>query len=161
MSLGDWGDIASAGAAWLALVLAGISLYKNHRSEKRQDELAETTKELNRLLIERETKAGQESKRADLSANLIAVGKNNWHLKVFNKGKGTARNVRLIDLQGEDSLLDEWDIRQKFPLPILEQHQSVEVLAAVLLKGPRRGHVKLVWDDEVGTDHYKELTPSV
>jgi len=160
MSPGDWAGIASAGAAWLALILAGISLYKNHRSDKRQDELAATTEQLNRLLIERETQAGQDSKRADLSANLITVGKNNRRLKVFNRGKGTARNVRLIDLQEKDSLLSRGDIQRKFPLPILEQHQSVEVAASSHLSGPSRAHVKLVWDDESGENHEKEVTPS-
>lgn len=161
MSPGDWGNIASAGAAWLALVLAGVSLYKNHRSDKRQDELAATTEELNRLLIERETQAGQESKRADLSANLITVGKNNWRLKVFNRGKGTARNVRLIDLQESGSILIRNDIQHKFPLPILEQQQSVEIIAALDLGSTRRAHIKLMWDDETGSDHEKELTPSL
>lgn len=159
MTAADWGSVASAGAAWLALVLAGISLYKNHRSDKRQDELAATTEQLNRLLIERETQAGQENKRADISANLITVGKNNYRLKVFNKGKGTARNVRLLDLQESRSILDRSDIQQKFPLPSLEQHQAVEVLAAIFLSGPRGSHIKLVWDDELGTDHEKELWP--
>lgn len=160
MSPGDWAGIASAGAAWLALLLAGISLYKNHRSDKRQDELAATTEQLNRLLIERETQAGQDSKRADLSANLITVGKSNWRLKVFNRGKGTARNVRLIDLQEEGSVLAQNIIRQKFPVPILEQHQWVEVAALQLMAGPARARIKLIWDDETGSDHEKELTPS-
>ena len=123
--------------------------------------VAATAKELNRLLIERETQAGQDSKRADLSANLITVGKNNRRLKVFNRGKGTARNIRLIDLQTDESVLLRGDIEEKFPLPILEQHQSVEVLAAITLGGPLRAHVKLVWDDETGSDHEKELTPSL
>jgi len=160
MSPGDWAGIASAGAAWLALLLAGVSLYKNHRSDKRQDELAATTDQLNRLLIDRETQAGQVSKRADLSANLISVGKNNWRLKVFNRGKGTARNVRLIDLQEEGSVLAQNVIRQKFPVPILEQHQWVEVAALQLMAGPARARIKLIWDDETGSDYEKELTPS-
>lgn len=160
MNPGDWANIASAGAAWLALVLAAISLVKAHRSDKRQDELAATTEELNRLLIERETQAGQDSKRADLSANSISLGKNNRRLKIFNRGKGTARNVRLIDLQGSNSILVQSDVADKFPVPILEQHQSVEVIAALGLSSSRRAHIKLVWDDETGTDHEKELTPS-
>jgi hypothetical protein len=161
MSPGDWAGIASAGAAWLALVLASISLYKNHRSDKRQDELAATTEELNRLLIERETQAGQDSKRADLSANLISVGKNNRRLKVFNRGKATARNVRLVDLQEEGSVLARGEIQRKFPVPILGQHQSVEIAAISFLSGPSRAHIKLVWDDESGNNHEKELTPSL
>jgi hypothetical protein len=95
MTGGDWGSIASALVAFAALILSWISLSKTSRFNRRQDELAATTEALNRLLIERETQAGQDSKRADLSANLITVGKSNWRLKVFNRGKGTARNVRL------------------------------------------------------------------
>lgn len=159
MSPADWAGIASAGAAWLALVLAAVSLFKSHRSDRRQDELAATTEKLNRLLIERETQAGHDNKRADVSANLISVGKNQYRLKVFNRGKGAARNVRLFDLQEGRSILDRDDIEQKFPLPILEQHQSVEVLAAIFLSGPRDSHIKLVWDDELGSDHSKELWP--
>jgi hypothetical protein len=161
MSPGDWAGVASAGAAWLALVLAGVSLYKNHRSDKRQDQLAATTEELNRLLIERETQAGQDSKRADLSANLVNVGKSNWQLRVFNRGKGTARNVRLIDLQEDNSVLSRGHIMHKFPVPIFEQHQYVEVAARRFLNGPLRAHVKLVWDDDSGDNHEKEITPSV
>ncbi len=160
MSPGDWASAANAGAAWLALILAGISLYKNHRSGKRQDELAATTEQLNRLLIERETQAGQDGKRADLSANLVNAGKRNWRLKVFNRGKATARNVRLIDLQKDSSILAQQHIQWKFPVPILEQHQYVEVAAISLLNGPSRAHVKLVWDDDSGENHEKEVTPS-
>ena len=161
MSPGDWAGIASAGAAWLALVLAGISLYKTHRSDKRQDELTATTEQLNRLLIERETRADQEDRRADVSANLISIGKNQYRLKVYNRGKGTARNVHIIDLQEGRSILDRDDIALKFPLPSLEQQQSVEILASIFLNGPRESHIKLLWDDELGSDHEKELWPRI
>jgi hypothetical protein len=153
MSAGDWASVASAIAAFVALIISWVSLHKSNKTNARQDEL-------NRLLIERETQAGQDSKRADLSANLITVGKNNRRLKVFNRGKGTARNVRLIDLQEEDSLLSRGDIQRKFPVPILEQHQSVELAASSYLSGPSRAHVKLVWDDDSGDNHEKEVTPS-
>lgn len=155
---GDWGNIASAGAAWLALLLAGISLYKNYRSDKRQAELAATTEQLNRLLIEREIQAGQDSKRADVSANLISVGRNDWQLKVFNRGKGTARNVRLIDLQEGESILLRDDIQATFPVPILEQHQCAEIVTSITHDGPFGAHVRLLWDDETGSDHEEELT---
>ena len=154
MSPGDWASVASAIAAFAALIISWVSLHKSNKTNARQDEL-------NRLLIERETQAGQDSKRADLSANFISVAKNDYRLKVFNRGKGTARNVRLIDLQEGRSILARGDIQHKFPLPILEQHQSVEVIASVELSGPRRAHVKLLWEDETGSDHEKELTPSL
>lgn len=160
MSPGDWGSLVSALVAAAALILSWVSLHKTNKFNARQDEFAATAEELNRLLIERETQAGQDSKRADLSANLITVGKDKRRLKVFNRGKGTARNVRLIDLQHDESLLAKGDILRKFPVPILEQHQSVEVIALSYLRGPSRAHVKLVWDDESGDNHEKEVTPS-
>lgn len=147
------GSIASAIVAFAALIISWVSLQKSNKTNARQDEL-------NRLLIERETEAGQDNKRADLSANLVSVGKSNWRLKVFNRGKATARNVRLIDLQEESSVLARGDSQRKFPVPILEQHQYVEVAAIRLLNGPSRAHVKLVWDDDSGENHEKEVTPS-
>lgn len=153
MSLGEIASVASAFVAFAALIISGVSLHKSNKINARQDEL-------NRLLIERETQAGRDSKRADLSANIISVGNKNHRLKVFNRGKATARNVRLLDLHEEASVLAQSVIRQKFPIPILEQHQSVEVPALQLLAGPARAHIKLIWDDETGSDHEKELTPS-
>ena len=81
--------------------------------------------------------------------------------KVFNRGKGTARKVRLIDLDNDNSVLLADDIRRKFPVPILEQHQSVELIAAVTSSAGPRVHIKLQWDDEAGTDYEKELTPTI
>ncbi|KZX91124.1 hypothetical protein A3718_14970 [Erythrobacter sp. HI0019] len=153
MSPGEIASVASAIVAFAALIISGVSLHKSNKTNARQDEL-------NRLLIERETRAGRDTKRADLSANIITLGTRNHRLKVFNRGKATARNVRLIDLQEEVSVLAQNVIRQKFPVPILEQHQSVEVPALQLSAGPARAHIKLIWDDEAGSDHEKELTPS-
>lgn len=160
MTPADWGSIASAVVALIALIISWVSLHKTSKFNKRQDEFAETAEELNRLLIERETLAGQDSKRADLSANIITVGKNKWRLKVFNRGKASAKNVRLIDLQESPAVLAQNVIKHKFPVPILEQHQSVEVAAIQFMSGPSRAHIKLIWDDDTGSDHEKELTPS-
>lgn len=161
MTPGDWGSVVSAIVAFAALIVSWVSIHKTSKFNLRQDEFAATAFELNRLLIEREAQEGRDGRRADLSANLIAVGKSNWRLKVFNRGKGTARNVRLIDLQETDSILSFGDIERKFPLPILEQHQAVEVAALFCFGGPSRAHIKLVWDDDLGDNHEKEVTPSL
>jgi len=154
MTASDVGSIASAIVAFAALIVAVVSLRKTNK-------FGETTDRLNRLLIERETAEGVASRKADLSANMIHVGKNDHRLKVFNRGKGVARNVRLIDLNPSDSILIASDISRKFPVPILEQHQSVEVIAANHMGAGPRVHIKLQWDDETGTAHEKELTPTV
>lgn len=154
MSAGDIGSIASALVALVALIVSLVSMHKTNK-------FGETTDRLNRLLIERETAEGVASKKADLSANLIKAGKSDHRLKVFNRGKGVARNVRLIDLDTNDSILVRSDISRKFPVPILEQHQWVEIIAASHLGSAPRVHIKLQWDDETGADHEKELTPTL
>lgn len=155
MSAGDIGSIVSAFVALAALVVSLISLRKANK-------YGDTADRLNRILIERETAESTSEKRADLSANLYSRGKNDYRLKVFNKGKGRAINVRLVDLDTEHrSLLLSDEINQKFPLPILEQHQSLDLIAAVTLGSKLRTHIKLIWDDETGSDYEKELTPSL
>ena len=154
MSVGDIGSIASAIVALVALIISVISMHKANKFDSTADRL-------NRMLIEREQAEGIASKKADLSANMIKTGKSDYRLKIFNRGKGTACNVRLIDLAGDSSVLISSDIQRKFPRPILEQHQSVELIAAVTLSASPCGHIKLQWDDETGADHEKELTPAV
>lgn len=131
------GSIVSNVMAGGALIVSIWSLYKTSQFNSRQNELADTTERLNQLLIEREAAEGLASKKADLSANLYQSGKNNYRLKVFNRGKGTAKNIRFFDLSTEeDSFLMQSDIDRKFPMPILEQHQSVELIAAIHMTGP-------------------------
>lgn len=161
MTISDIGSLSSAAFALLALVVAVISLHKTNKFNARQVELADTTERLNRLLIEREMTEGLAVSRADISANLYQAAKHDYRLKIFNKGKGVARNVRIVDLGGEESILITGQIEQKFPLPILEQHQSAELIAAISLGSPLRAHIKLQWDDDAGVNNEKELTPSL
>jgi len=131
-------------------------------SLRKTNKFGETTDRLNRVLIERQTAESLAERKADVSANLYQRGKNDYRLKVFNKGKGRAKNVRITDLDDkDDSLLMADEIREKFPLPILEQHQSVDLLACVTLGSHLRTHIKLQWDDDTGKDHEKELTPTI
>lgn len=154
MTIGDLGSAVSAVVALVALIVSIISIRKTNK-------FGETTDQLNRLLIDREQADGLTSKQADLSANIIKLGKANYRLKIFNRGKGVAKNVKLIDMDKDHSVLIESDIEHKFPVPILEQHQSVELVAAVTLGSGPRIHIKLIWDDETGKNREKELTPVI
>lgn len=151
----DAGDIV----ALLALGIATWSAWKTTRFNKRQTAFEETNERLNLLLIEKESAQTEAQKRADISANFYSSGKNNYRLKVFNKGAGTARDVRFQVLDDCDLFIEN-DITRKFPVPIMEQHQSVELIAAVAMGSPSRAHIKLTWNDEAGEGHEKELHPS-
>jgi hypothetical protein len=154
MNVGDLGSLASAIAAFAALIVSIVSIRKTNK-------FGETTDRLNRLLIEREKAEGIISKRADLSANIINLGRNNYRLKIFNRGKGVAHHVKLIDMNSDNTVLISNDIKRKFPVPILEQHQSVELAVAVSHGSTPHIHIKLIWDDETGKNHEKELTPVI
>ncbi|HIF9067569.1 TPA: hypothetical protein ACX6QT_000063 [Photobacterium damselae] len=152
----DFGDV-------IALLAFGMAVYSTKKTldfNKRQKEFIETNDRLNKLLLRKEKQEAISAHQADLSANFICVGKNNRKLKVFNKGKATARNVR-IEFPDGNPLLMESDIDQKFPIPILEQYQSVELIATYCMNSPSRMTIKLNWDDATGIGNEKILTPTI
>lgn len=154
MSIGDLGSVASAVIAFIALIVSIVSLLKANK-------FSATADRLNRLLIEREEAEGVSSKKADLSASIVNLGANNYRLRIFNRGKSAACNVRLINLDGDNKALKEQDIHRKFPVPIIEQNQHVELAVHVFFGSKAHIHIKLVWDDETGKDYEKELTPVI
>lgn len=127
----------------MAVAAFGLSGYTLWRQRK-GDEL---TRRLNALQIEKEQAESVSSKKADLFANFVKTGKTSYQFKIFNRGKGTARSVRMEVLAGGD-LFD--DLGDKFPYPSLEPHQAISLLAAVFMGSPRRATVKLTWDDDAG-----------
>lgn len=152
----DW---LSNGVAILALAVSVWSVMKTNAFNKRQDELSEITEKLSKAQLERENSELLSSLKADISANFVKIGANH-RLKVFNRGKSTARNVRLENLDAGE-LIPKREIDRKFPMPILEQHQSIELIAFVHMSSPTRAHIRLTWDDDQGKDNVKELTPAI
>jgi hypothetical protein len=161
MTPGDWFNAATLIIALVALIVSIFAQQTTSAFNTRQLDFQATADRLNQLLIEREAKDDLEGKRADLSANLVALGERKHRLKVFNRGRGIARNVRLIDLGGDESVLWAEELAQTFPVLILDQHQSVTLCAEITFRSPRRAHIKLVWDDDTGNDHTLELTPAL
>lgn len=154
MSIGDIGSILGVIIAFIALLVSVISMYKTNK-------FGLTADRLNQMLIEREETERVDSKMADLSASILKAGNSDYRLKILNRGKGTAREVKLIDLGGEKSPLVANDILCKFPIPILERHQSVEVIALLYIDTNRIINIKIQWKDEAGADHEKILTPTI
>jgi hypothetical protein len=139
-----------------ALLLSGYSTIKTISFNKRQKEFIDTNDKLNRLLLDREQQESLFQKQADISANFIQIGRNH-RLKVFNKGKTTATNVRIEFPDGNEILIDS-DVKGKFPMPTLEPYQSVELLAAVHMGSPPRMAIKFIWDDPSGNNREKVQT---
>ena len=149
------GDVVAA----VALIIAIYSAWTTSRFNRRQTAFEETAERLNLMLIEREAAETQAQRAADMSANFYKAGKNDYRLKVFNRGKGAARNVRFKVLD-DSGLFMEQDICAKFPMPVMEQHASVELIGCVVMGSPSKSHIRLTWDDDTGEGHQKELHPA-
>lgn len=151
----DSGDVI----AGIALVIAVYSAWITARFNKRQAAFEETNERLNLMLIEKEAAESKAQTAADVSANFYKVGKHDYRLKVFNRGKGVARNVRFEALDAGDLFMED-EIARKFPAPVMEQHSSVELIGCVVSGSPSRAHIRITWDDDTGEGHQKELHPS-
>lgn len=143
----------------LAFFLSVYATLKTVEFNKRQNEMAEVQVELNKLLLRKETNDAIDNFKAELGVNFVKFA-NNHRLKVFNKGKGAAKNVR-INFPGGNEIIVQSDVESKFPLEVMEQHQSVELIAAVYFSSPNKMIIELVWDDDTGLNQSKLFYPTV
>jgi hypothetical protein len=142
----------SGGMAGLALALSIYSTAKTIQFNRKQEELIRSQSDLNALLIDREKAKADEGKRSDLGASFIKLGPNGLRLKVFNRGKATAHDVRIEFPEGNELVLTS-DLDRKFPMSTLVQHQSVDILASAHLNSPAKLTVRLIWNDDSGIDN--------
>lgn len=144
--------------AVLAFVSSIYTFRKTYKLSEKQAELVEDQKRLNRILVEKEEIEACNAKKADLSARLVKVTNNNWRVKIFNKGKAEARHVRVeFDTEGDNVILMKRDVESKFPMDRLEPQQGVDLIAVLHLNSPSKVPVKLIWNDDTGSDHSKTV----
>lgn len=150
------GDAIATGA----LALSAYATWKTFKFNERQNTLIESQERLNKLLLDKEEGEVLNVKKADLGATFIKLGSNKYRLKIWNKGKSAARNVSLDFPEGNDCLIQS-DIDAKFPLEILETHQSVELIAAVLMYSKSKHPIRLTWSDEFSEHNEKMVYPTI
>lgn len=138
----DWQTIV----AGLALIFSVYTFRKTQNLAEKQVELVEDQKRLNRLLLAKEQEAAVSSKRADLSARLVKLGKG-YSVKVFNRGNAVARNVRLLVPDGT-TLLIQSDVDAKFPLEHLEPQSGVDLIARVYIGSASKQSLSIFWEDD-------------
>jgi len=128
--------------AGLAFIASGYTMWRQHG-------LDILNRRLNALLIEKEEADNVSSKRAELAANFVKTGKGSHQFRIYNRGRGVARNVQVEVIAGEE-LLSMGDVRRKFPFPSLDAHQNINILASIHYGSPRRATVRLKWEDDAG-----------
>src|SRR5688500_4820184 len=129
----DWGVVIAA----IALIFSVYTFRKTQNLAEKQASLVDDQKRLNELLVAREEKAAVSEKRAELSANLIRLGGVKNKVRVFNKGTATARNVEISFPEGNELVMKS-EVEDKFPLELLEPHQSVDLIAVIHLSSSRK-----------------------
>ena len=146
--------------AVIALLFSGFALWSTYTFNKRQTSFIENQEKLNNLLLKKEKNEAINDKRADLGANIIKLGNNDYRLKIFNKGKSTARNVQIYFPEGNDILIDS-EINEKFPLESLDYQQSVELIACISLGIKIKHIIKLCWVDDCEEYNEKHVTLTI
>lgn len=142
--------------ASLAMLISAYAAWKTVKFNNRQKTLIESQEKLNLRLLEREDAYSESDKKADIGATFVKLGSNKYRLKVWNKGKSTARNVSIEFPDGNDCIVQS-DVSDKFPLEALDTHQSVELIA-VVHEGTKRKHaIKLIWSDEFSQRNKKTV----
>lgn len=146
--------------AGLAFLLSAFSAWKTIQFNSRQKSLIESQEKLNLRLIKREDAEAREEKKADLGTTFLKLGNTKYRLKVWNKGKSVARNVRIEFPEGNDCILES-EISQKFPLEAIEPHHSVELIAIVGMSTKPKHVIKLFWSDDHSEHNEKMTFPTI
>lgn len=152
----DFGDLLALGA----LVVSVWAVITTKQFNRRQLNFERTAERLNHLLIEKEAGENQAQRRADLGVAIYKAGRSNYRMKVFNRGKAAARNVRLEEI-AEEGFLIRNDLAEKFPVPVLESHAVIELHVFFHLSSTSRTQIRLTWDDDFGADQTKDFYPTV
>jgi hypothetical protein len=142
-----------------AFVLSAYATWMTFRFNQKQKRLIESQESLNKLLMDKEHTEIQNAQKADLGASFVKIGSNSHRLKIWNKGKSPARNVGLEFPEGNECL-SQSDIESKFPLELLDPHQSVELIAMLGMQSKSKHPIRLIWSDGFSDRNEKLVYPT-
>lgn len=117
---------------------------------------------LRKLLLEKETKSAINEMKAELGARLVKIAKNNYRLKIFNRGRVEARNIGIHFPDNDGSeYLSMHDVEDKFPYEVLHPQHGIEILAGISLGSKTKYRIKLIWDDNYKKRNEEEFFISI
>ncbi len=146
--------------AGCALLLSAYATTITLRFNQRQKALIESQEKLNILLLAKEQDDVKNDKKAELGASFIKLGSNKHRLKIWNKGKSPARNIRLV-FPEENNVVSQSEIDSKFPLEVLDTFQAVELIARLHWESKNKYKLQLSWDDDYEENNEKFVYPTI
>lgn len=123
-------------------VLAGIYSWITRRKLNKQQ------LQINDYTLLKNKKDEEEEKKAEICANAFKTGKEGWRMRVFNNGKGVARNIKLYsnDIMADDSGIRLMIEREAYPLLNKGDHFDIVMY---LYEGHNPAPIiRFVWDDD-------------
>ena len=147
--------------AFVALLASVYAVWMTTRFNKRQLSLIESQKKINKQLLDRGNREKLESQKASLGAEFIKSGHTGrYKLRIYNKGQASARNICIEFPEGNDVFINS-DVKEKFPMEILEQDQSVELITVVVLGTKPKHMLLLKWADDFSDTNEKLVYPTI
>lgn len=134
-----------------AFIVSLIALKRSNDTMKVQVQLSEVEQKLNeyelalkKYELEKIQAEKNEEKKANVEARIIKISKNNYRLKVWNSGNGTAYNVNVSIPQEYNIIL----MHEKMPYEYLEPGNSFEECAVIHMQSAPKFKVVSTWEDE-------------
>lgn len=133
----------------IAAIIGSILTYIIHdRKIKAQEKL------INEYQIAKIEEERTQKKQAVIRASIIPGNKGHRTLRVYNKGKSTGKNIRLIIIDEPNYLYST----NPFPFPFLNENENVDLNIHLHKGSPDRISFQLLWDDEYQSDNIHEQT---
>ena len=148
LKLNNFMEIAALIIACVSLLFAVFTFVFYDRKLKKQDSILKDYELKN--MHEKE----EESKKAQVKANIIKSDKGKRNIKIFNAGKAVARNIRLdFDPPNDFSFIND---KEKFPFEFMNPQDGTDYAFQLVMEYPRTIKIKLTWDDSFGKDREYE-----
>lgn len=132
----------------IAIIGTVFTYFKHDRKIKAQEKL------INDYQLDKIKEEKIQKRQAIVRASLITGTKGHRILRVYNKGKATARNIRLI-IKDEPNYLYA---SNPFPFPALNESENVDLTIHLHDSSPDNMSFEIVWDDEYKADNSHEQT---
>lgn len=144
-----WGAILISA---LSLFVAIISIVKSSKAQNLQNKVNEMEYKLKEYELAKVNKEKETANSALVQARIIRMGKDNYRLKIWNSGRGTAQNVKARFEDDPGIIIIDND---KLPYEELEPTKSFELTLIVYLGSSHKAKVLTEWQNIDGSLHNK------
>lgn len=132
----------------IVAILGSLTTYLVHEKKLKSQE-----RKINEYQIRKFEAEDAEMKKAFIRANLIKGDRGKRIIKIYNKGKATARNVCFSIVEGDDIENKLFIGHNPFPLQYMNEHDYVDLIIHLHSGSPDQVTIRLTWEDDFKSDN--------